>query len=119
MLHDPHLAPQELQLCVDGELPACGLDRVARHLSICGACRARKLQMESTIVEFVRVHRSSAEAWIPPAAQPRAMLKARLRELDSAPSPSVWAASLPGRRGSVWLIAIASIAVVVFALADS
>jgi len=77
---ESHLSEQDLLLAIDGELPPDAAGRAAAHLSHCWHCRARKQELEGTIVDFVRLHRESLDPLLPPAAGPRALLKARLAE---------------------------------------
>jgi len=87
MSHESHLSDQELLLAADGELPPPQAAQVATHLSQCWSCRARKQELESAIVDFVRLHRDTLDPLLPPAAGPRALLKAQLAQLASVPQP--------------------------------
>ena len=71
-------------MSVDGELSALDAERAESHLVACWACRARKLEIENTIGEFVRFHSSSFGNTVPPAEGPRALLKAQLERLAEA-----------------------------------
>lgn len=82
-LDESHLTDHELLLAADGELSAAR----SEHLARCWTCRTRKQQTEATIVSFVQFHQGSLDPLIPPAAAPRALLKARLAELAGAPQP--------------------------------
>lgn len=80
-----HLSDQELLLACDGELPARQAERAGAHLAACWSCRARKLEIEKAIANFVRLHEERSA--LPSAEGPRALLKASLAELaDSRPS---------------------------------
>src|SRR6202051_1143022 len=85
--HESHLSDQELVLAVDGELPSARAEQAAAHLLECWPCRARKQEMEHAIAEFVQLHRGHLDPLLPPPAGPRALLKAQLAELASAPPP--------------------------------
>jgi hypothetical protein len=80
---ESHLTDHELLLAADGELSAAR----SEHLARCWTCRVRKQQTEGAIVSFVQFHHDSLDPLIPPAAAPRALLKARLAELAAAPQP--------------------------------
>ena len=82
-LDESHLTDHELLLAADGELSAAR----SEHLARCWTCRARKRQLEGTIVSFVEFQHHSLDSHVPPAAVPRALLKARLAELAAAPQP--------------------------------
>ena len=86
-------------MAIDGELSTLDAQRVESHLVACWACRARKLEMENTIAEFIRAHRTSFENSVPPADGPRAQLKAhleRLAETERSSHPR-WLQSLARR----------------------
>ncbi len=78
---ESHLSHQELLMAADGELSARDDRRVQSHLSACWRCRTRHQEMEAAIGEFIRVHRRTFDRRIPPAAGPRALLKAHLAQL--------------------------------------
>ena len=61
----------------DGELPSRREARVRAHLAACWACRGRMAELETGIREFLKVYRSELGR-LPPAAGPRALLKAQL-----------------------------------------
>ena len=85
-----HPSDQDLLLFADGEYPERRAAKIRSHLSACWHCRERLAKIESTILDFVRLHDRSAVSDFPPASGPRALLKARLAELAAASSPSVW-----------------------------
>jgi hypothetical protein len=102
---DSHLSDQQLLLDVDGQLSAGDEKLVRAHLDGCWKCRARRQELENAIVDFVRVHQRAFDTKIPPAAGPRALLKAQLAQLSSTqpnrnsnwwmvPSGYAWAAAL-------------------------
>jgi hypothetical protein len=104
---DSHLSDQQLLLDVDGELAARDQKPVRAHLDACWKCRARRQEFEKAIIDFVRVHQREFDTKIPPAAGPRALLKAQLAQLSSTrPNGSsnwftlsreyAWAATLCG-----------------------
>ncbi len=73
-----HLSDQDLLRLVDGELSAGERSRAASHLTECWDCRTRKQDLEATIGQFVRLHRSVFDPVLPPASVPRAALQARM-----------------------------------------
>jgi len=85
-----HPSDQDLLLVADGEVPESRAAKVRVHLEACWQCRARMAQIEATIVDFVRANADSGEFKLPPAAGPRALLKARLAELAEGSSAAPW-----------------------------
>ena len=81
-----HLSDRDILLAADGELSPDRAARVARHLQQCWSCRARKQEIEEAAIDFVRLYREGLDPLVPPAAGPRAQLKARLAEASAAPS---------------------------------
>ena len=77
------LLRQQLLLDAEGELSAHEEKLVRAHLSACWTCRARRQEFEKAIADFVRSHKREFEPELPPAAGPRALLKARLAELPT------------------------------------
>ena len=80
---DPHLSDQQLLLDVEGELSPRDVNMVRAHLHACWKCRVRRQELENAIVDFVRVYQQDLDAKIPPAAGPRALLKARIAQLSA------------------------------------
>ncbi|HTQ55048.1 MAG TPA: hypothetical protein VMI94_11345 [Bryobacteraceae bacterium] len=80
---DTHLTDEQLLLSLEGELPARAEKRVRAHLGACWACRARRKELDDTIAGVVRAYQSEFEGKLPPIEGPRALLKARLRQLSS------------------------------------
>jgi anti-sigma factor RsiW len=85
-----HPSDQDLLLVADSELPEQRGAEVRAHLGTCWQCRARMAEIERTIVDFVRAHANAAEYSLPPAAGPRARLKARMEELAEGSSRTRW-----------------------------
>ncbi|MGA2877694.1 MAG: zf-HC2 domain-containing protein [Bryobacteraceae bacterium] len=77
---DHHLSDQDLVLAADGELTPRRDAEVRAHLSACWQCRSRLRGMEGAIADFVQLHSATLDPQLPPAAGPRALLKARLTE---------------------------------------
>jgi len=106
MKYDEHLPDQQLLLDVEGELSSHDEKRVRAHLAGCWKCRARRQELENAITGFVRIHQREFEAKLPPAAGPRALLKAQLAQLSATaangylgftfPRALAWTAALGG-----------------------
>lgn len=76
--NDVHLPDQELLLLADGELSPRRAAQVREHLAACWTCRGRATELESTITEFVHLHRNRVDARGPGADGLRSSLKAHL-----------------------------------------
>src|SRR5208282_4055706 len=100
---DAHISDEELLLAIDGELEDQeAAAQIERHVRACWACRARRQEIEDAIAVYVRVHQRNLDSRIPPAAGPRALLKARLAQMPAPP---------PSRLPPLWL-QIAAVAVI-------
>jgi hypothetical protein len=100
-----HPSDQQLLLELEGELPPNAAKQVRAHIDACWTCRARRQELESAIVDFIRVHHQEMDPKVPSSDGPRALLRARLAELSGAGSRSLWFA-LPWRSG--WALAAAA-----------
>lgn len=80
MEFEEHISDEDLLLAIDGELPEDGCARVAAHLADCWSCRARRQEIESAIAGFMKVHERNLSPALPPAAGPRALLKAAMTQ---------------------------------------
>jgi hypothetical protein len=80
-IEDPHPSDQELLLAADGEVSSRLAQSIRGHLAGCWACRARMSELETTIRDFIELHRSGLDPHLPSASGPRALLKAQLAEL--------------------------------------
>lgn len=78
---DSHLTDEQLLLELEGELAAGERRRAQQHLAACWPCRARRGELEQAIAGYLQVH---GRAELPPAAGPRALLRARLAEVSTA-----------------------------------
>jgi len=78
-----HIPDEELVRSLDGELTPQRAREVGSHLEACWDCRARMEEIQSTITRFVRAHHAEFDPQLPAVAGPRALLRARLAELDS------------------------------------
>jgi hypothetical protein len=75
-----HLSDEDLLLLADGELASRRAVQARGHLTACWECRTRMGELERAIADFVHIHHASFDPQLPPAAGPRALLKARLAE---------------------------------------
>jgi len=80
-----HIPDEELVRWADGELSSKRSAEVEAHLEACWDCRARMEEIQTTMTALVRIHHAEFDALLPPAAGPRALLRARLTELASEP----------------------------------
>jgi hypothetical protein len=87
----PHISDEDLMMAIDGELPDDAAAEVGAHLEDCWACRSRRREIESAIAVFMKVQERNLSE-LPPAAGPRALLKARMAQM---PSPTRGAGQLP------------------------
>ncbi|HEV3334601.1 MAG TPA: hypothetical protein VG096_26615 [Bryobacteraceae bacterium] len=83
---DFHLSDQQILQDIDGELSTHEEKLVRAHLGECWKCRARRQELESAIGDFVRMHQQEFDAKLPPAAGPRALLKAQIAGLAATPN---------------------------------
>jgi hypothetical protein len=104
-----HLSDRDLLRAMDGELPAREAARAAAHLEACRTCRARRIEMENTIADYVRLQQC---AELPSAEGPRALLKAQLAHAaqertaaafrSTAARPLAWCAAAAAGLALVW-----------------
>jgi len=87
-----HISDEELLMAADGELRSARESQIHDHLAACWTCRARQLELENTIADFVRMHRGTTEPLLPPSPGPRAQLRAQLAERarEREEHPSRW-----------------------------
>ena len=78
---DSHLSDQQLLLDIENELTWHDEKPVHAHLDTCWKCRTRRQELETAIADFVHSRQQEFDSKIPPAAGPRALLKARLAQL--------------------------------------
>jgi hypothetical protein len=104
-----HVSDQDLLHAADGELPGGRTRRVRAHLAACWFCRTRLAELEATIADFVRVHRSTLDPQLPCAAGPRALLKSQLAHAATQSGVARWPKFLQFffPRGSVAYVAVA------------
>jgi hypothetical protein len=78
-----HLSDETLLLFADGETRGRQEAAIREHLSACWSCRLRMRELEDAIADAARVHRETAHPPLPSPDGPRALLRARLRELTA------------------------------------
>jgi hypothetical protein len=113
MQSDIHLTDRELVLAADGELAEPRLSEARSHLASCLACRARTVEMDGTMADFVDA-RQQSDSQLPSGDRARAALRARLVSLAAEPPPGVWDAFFGFSRAHLGL---ASLAVVLLTIA--
>jgi hypothetical protein len=107
MRNDSHFSDQELLLASDGDLPARRAHQLEEHLTQCETCRARQQTLEAALVDFRQAADGDFSSRIPPAAEPRALLRARLTEAaDRSETPAGWALALSAIACAVVLLAV-------------
>jgi hypothetical protein len=114
MKYDEHLPDQQLLLDVEGELSAHDQKLTRAHLAGCWKCRARRQELENAINGFVRVYQRDFDAKLPPAAGPRAMLKAQMAQISASGRSGF---SFP--RGFAWAAAACALLIVGLVLVRS
>jgi hypothetical protein len=87
---DRHISDQELIQAADGELSSGRIVEVERHMAACWSCRVRRAELEQAIAGFVDARQGVFEGRIPPIEGPRALLQARMANLDQEPPASLW-----------------------------
>jgi hypothetical protein len=87
---DAHISDQDLLRAADGELSSPEASRIHSHLEACWTCRTRRMELDKAIADFVRAQRGSTENELPAIEGPRALLRARMKQLQSAEQPTLW-----------------------------
>ena len=77
-----HLSDEELLWAIDDEVPAGRAAGVQAHLADCGSCRVRRDEIVRAIGNFSRLNEDVA---LTPAHPGRALLRARMEELEAGP----------------------------------
>jgi hypothetical protein len=85
-----HLSDEELLLAADGELSPRRAAEVAAHVAGCPMCSARMKEIEGAAASLVRAYRDDLDPRLPPAANSRAALEARMAALESESGRSGW-----------------------------
>jgi hypothetical protein len=103
---DDHLSDEKMLLFADGETRGRTDADIRKHLAACWSCRLRMRELDDAIANVTRMHQEAAQAKLPPPEGPRALLKARLRELAAAsPRPGLRMNSNAVMRAAVCLVA--------------
>lgn len=84
------MSDEDLLLLADGEIASRRAVQAREHLSACWECRTRMGELERAIADFVHVHHAGFDPQLPPAAGPRALLKARLAEAATTSRRRAW-----------------------------
>ncbi|HEY1730814.1 MAG TPA: hypothetical protein VGG15_03655 [Terriglobales bacterium] len=79
---DRHMSDEDRLRFSDGELPLFSAMLARRHLAGCWDCRAKLRQSEEMISEILQLHHRTLDPQLPPASGSRALLKARLRQMQ-------------------------------------
>jgi hypothetical protein len=108
-----HLSDEKLMLFADGEIRGREATDIREHLAACWRCRLRMRELDDAIAEVARMHRQAAHPPLPPADGPRALLRARLRELASAGSNSSMRLTFSRLTGAAALVAAVGVALAV------
>jgi len=87
---DSHVADELLLMELEGELSPRVAKSVRTHIEACWRCRARRQELERSIADFIHLHQRELDGQLPPAAGPRAMLKARLAQLPVSAPERPW-----------------------------
>ena len=85
-----HISDEDLARFADFELSSRRAAKVDAHLKACRNCQVRVEAIQSTMTSFVRAHHDQFDGQLPPAAGPRALLRARLAELGSERRVEWW-----------------------------
>jgi len=87
---DDHISDQNLLRFADGELSSRETSRIYAHLEACWKCRTRRLELDQTIADFVLAQRRLTQNALPVIEGPRALLRARLQQLQIVERPGLW-----------------------------
>jgi hypothetical protein len=110
-----HPSDETLLLFADGETDGREETAIREHLAGCWQCRLRLRELEDAIAEVARLHRQTAELPLPSPDGPRALLRARLREMAAAGAGSEAASRVRRYMGAVAVAAaMAGVAVLVW-----
>jgi hypothetical protein len=77
-----HIREGELLRAADGELSKDRAAQISEHLAACWICRTRLNEFEGAIHQFVRLYIHQSESSLPEIDGPRALLRARIMELE-------------------------------------
>ena len=110
---DEHLSDEKLLLFADGEVTGRTERDIRTHLAACWSCRLRMRELDDAIAEVARMHRQTSEPPLPSPDGPRALLKARLREVAEASPHSHVRLDLYGLIGTASACAVAGVVLAV------
>ena len=65
---------------LEGELSPRAAKEIRAHVEACWRCRARRQELERSIADFIQAYGQDFDWRLPPAAGPRALLKAKLAQ---------------------------------------
>jgi hypothetical protein len=85
-----HVSDPDLLRAIDGEVEDREAALINEHLKACWKCRGRHAEMERTITHFVAAHASNAAEELPAIEGPRALLRARMAQLQSESPRASW-----------------------------
>jgi hypothetical protein len=110
-----HPNDEELLLFADGELTRRRTTQMRAHLSGCWSCRARMVEIEGSIVEFVRAHHQTIDPVLPPVDGPRALLRVQLSQLNAQAQvrPGGWIGQVLSARFMPFVICAAALTLLV------
>jgi anti-sigma factor RsiW len=108
-----HVSDEKLLLYVDGEIRGREEGDIREHLAACWSCRLRMRELDDAIAEVARMHRQAVDPPLPPADGPRALLRARLRELASAGPNSAMRVTFHQLTGAAALVAAVGVVLAV------
>jgi hypothetical protein len=111
VLPNNHLTDPQIVLWLDGELEFPAMNA---HMRVCLDCQDRAAAMRVSMEEFSWTYRDSLETQLPPAAGPRALLRARLESYSAARNPGWWDRLFAGQASIAASLMVASL--VVFAV---
>src|SRR5262252_1528796 len=90
-----HLSDAQLVEISDWEVPRREARRMEEHLAACWLCRSRRAELERSVANYLRAHRSAIEK-MPPMDEARARLLAELVQLSAAKPTETGSTRRPG-----------------------
>ncbi|MFZ0317569.1 MAG: zf-HC2 domain-containing protein [Candidatus Sulfotelmatobacter sp.] len=85
-----HVPDEQLLLYAAEEMPDSSAAQIQAHLEDCATCRTRAEELKSAQAEFNEAHEKSCDTELPPVADARALLEARLTELADRERGNGW-----------------------------
>jgi hypothetical protein len=114
---DQHVSREDLLLYIDGQMSSSKICEVTDHLAACWDCRAMRTRMEATILNFVDARHAMLDRSVEPDPGRRALLKAHLADLASAPHQEHgFYAMLRSSGGRILAIGVAVVLLAAFGL---